>query len=156
MPLFSRLMFGAVRWAARKGLRGDAPASEAPSKHQARQTGVRGETYAYWLLRSQGYIFIARNYTVPGMKGEIDLVGYDGPALAFVEVKTRTADDRTMGLPEDSVNSEKRRRLVRMARQFLAERRIEEAPCRFDVLAIESRPGRVPMVRLHKDAFTAT
>lgn len=155
MPLFSKMMFGAVRWAARRGLRGDAPLNEAESKHQARRTGVRGETYAYWLLRSWGYIFIARNYTVPGMKGEIDLVGYDGPALAFVEVKTRTADNRQMGLPEDSVNAEKRRLLVRMARQFLAERRIEEAPCRFDVLAIESRSGSAPVVRLHKDAFTA-
>ncbi len=155
MPFFSKMMFRAVQWAARKGLRGDPPASDAESKHQARRTGVRGETYAYWLLRSQGYIFIARNYTVPGMKGEIDLVGYDGPALTFVEVKTRTVDDRQAGLPEDSVNPEKRRRLVRMARQFLAEQRIEEAPCRFDVLAIESRPGAAPVVRLHKDAFTA-
>jgi len=155
VPLFSKMMFSAVQWAARKGLRGDMTVNEAEAKHRARRTGVRGETYAYWLLRSRGYIFIARNYTVPGMKGEIDLVGYDGPALAFVEVKTRTADDRQMGLPEDSVNSEKRRRLVRMARQFLAERRIAEAPCRFDVLAIESRPGSAPVVRLHKDAFSA-
>ncbi len=110
MPLFSKMMFRAVQWAARKGLRGDMAVNEAEAKHRARRTGVRGETYAYWLLRSRGYIFIARNYTVPGMKGEIDLVGYDGPALAFVEVKTRTADDRQMGLPEDSVNSEKTRK----------------------------------------------
>jgi hypothetical protein len=40
-----------------------------------------------------------------------------------------------------------------MARQFLAERRIPEANCRFDVLAIESRRGAAPVVRLHKAAF---
>jgi hypothetical protein len=35
------------------------------------------------------------------MKGEIDLIGYDGETLAFVEVRTRTA------LPELSVTAEK-------------------------------------------------
>ena len=45
---------------------------------KARRTGVRGETYAYWYLRRNGYVMIARNFTYRGMKGEIDLVGYDG------------------------------------------------------------------------------
>jgi Holliday junction resolvase-like predicted endonuclease len=43
-----------------------------------------------------------------------------------------------------------------MARQFLRARHIETAPCRFDVLAIETRPGEKPVVRLHKGAFNAT
>ena len=57
------------------------------------------------------------------------------------------------GLPEDAVTGAKRRHLVRIARMFLAEWRIKEAQCRFDVLAIESRAGAAPVVRLHKDAF---
>jgi len=40
-----------------------------------------------------------------------------------------------------------------MARQFLLEHRLREAKCRFDVLAIESRAGQRPVVRLHKAAF---
>jgi putative endonuclease len=96
---------------------------------------------------------IARNFTVPGVKGEIDLIGYDGDVLAFVEVKTRTGDPNLFGLPEEAVTFQKRRHISRMARQFLAERRIAEARCRFDVLAIESPPGRRPEVRLHKGAF---
>lgn len=159
MPLFSRLMFTAVDWAARKGLRNDAvPSTPAPAleiKRQARARGVRGETYAYWYLRRHGYVFIARNYMVPGIKGEIDLVGYDGTTLAFVEVKTRTGGQDEFGLPEDSVTRDKMRHLARMAQVFLAERRIPQAPCRFDVMAIESRPGKSPVTRLHKDAFTA-
>jgi putative endonuclease len=114
---------------------------------------VRGETFAYWYLRCHGYTIIARNFTAPGLKGEIDLIGYDGTVLAFVEVKTRTAEGGAKSLPEDAVTSDKRRHVSRVARQFLAERRIAEAPCRFDVLAIESRPGRRPAVRLHKGAF---
>ena len=149
--MLSRIIFGLVSFAARRGL----AEKSADAKQQARRTGVRGETYAYWYLRRHGYIFIARNYTTPGMKGEIDLVGYDGPVLAFVEVKTRTGEPDEYGKPEDAVTHEKRRALSRMARQFLAELRIPESQCRFDVLAIESRPGRPPEVRLLKGAFTS-
>ena len=155
MPLFSRAMFFAVHWAARKGLREDSAVAAGDRKEQARQTGIRGETYAYWYLRRHGYVFVARNYQAPGVKGEIDLIGYDGAALVFVEVRTRTARAGQPGLPEMSVTREKRRHLVRTAQVFLAARRVPESPVRFDVLAIENYPGRAPVVRLHKDAFPA-
>jgi len=156
MPILSRVMFGLVDWGARKGLM-DVAAPPAPetAKQRARRTGVRGETYAYWYLRRQGYVMIARNFTYRGMKGEIDLVGYDGKTVAFVEVKTRTAVAREFGAPEEAVNREKQKHLARMARQFLREYRAGEAPFRFDVLAIEAPPGRRPVVRLHKGAFAA-
>jgi putative endonuclease len=161
--MIARLMFAIVDFAARKGLAESAETREvAPesAKMRARRTGVRGETYAYWYLRRQGYILVARNYRSPSLKGEIDMIGYDGKVLAFVEVKTRTNSDgqRSADLhnrPEDSVNWDKRRNLTRMARQFLRARRIESAECRFDVMAIENRTGGKPEVRLHKGAFTA-
>lgn len=79
-------MFRAVRWAARKGLREETPAPAGDQrKEQARRTGVRGETYAYWYLPGLGYVFVARNYQPAGVKGEIDLIGYDGETLVFVE-----------------------------------------------------------------------
>ena len=91
-----------VSLAARRGLSEEASAAGTDStsdaspaaatkagKDAARRTGVRGETYAYWYLRRRGYVIVSRNFTVPGMKGEIDLAGYDGKVLAFVEVKTR-------------------------------------------------------------------
>jgi putative endonuclease len=146
--MFARLIFTAVNFAARNGLMDDS----ASAKSQFRATGIRGETYAYWYLRRHGYTLVARNYTVPGIKGEIDMIGYDGPALAFVEVKTRSSSTPE-STPEDAVNADKRRNLSRMARQFLRSRRIDIANCRFDVLAIESRAGKKPVVRLHKSAF---
>lgn len=166
--MLARLIFSIVDFGARKGLN-TPPAAGAPSdgepsaKLRARQTGVRGETYAYWYLRRHGYTLVARNFTTPGIKGEIDMVGYDGSVLAFVEVKTRTMPETTPAsssqtlqrTPEDAVNWEKRRNLSRMARQFLRARHIESADCRFDVLAIETRPGAKPLVRLHKGAFDA-
>jgi hypothetical protein len=63
MPIFSQLMFPAVHWAARRGLREEHGFSSEEKKLEARRTGIRGETYAYWYLRRQGYVFVARNYT---------------------------------------------------------------------------------------------
>jgi putative endonuclease len=158
--MIARMMFGIVDFAARKGF--VAPAAQDDraqdsAKLRARLTGMRGETYAYWYLRSKGYLMVARNYTVPGLKGEIDMAGYDGRVLAFVEVKTRSvADDgaQLLPAPEEAVNAEKRRNVMRMARQFLRARQIEAEPYRFDVLAIETRAGSRPRVRLHKGAYT--
>ena len=156
MPILARAMFGLVNWAARKGLADSSvPATRAAAGHRARRTGVRGETYAYWYLRRNGYVMIARNFTYRGMKGEIDLVGFDGATVAFVEVKTRTTPRNEFGSPEDAVTIEKRRHLSRMARQFLREYRAGKAPFRFDILAIEASPGQRPIVRLHKGAFAA-
>ena len=168
MPIFSSLIFGAVRWAARNGLRGEredfsmelelpkpnAWQRIAARKLEAGRTGVRGETYAYWYLRRKGYVFVARNYMPRGAKGEIDLIGYDGKTLAFVEVRTRTVSDVMAALPELSVTTDKQRVVVRTARRFLGERHVGDCPCRFDVLAIDNRPGMPPEVRLHKDAFS--
>jgi putative endonuclease len=158
VPILARAMFGLVNWAARKGLaESSAPqARTAAAGRKARRTGVRGETYAYWFLRRNGYVMIARNFTYRGVKGEIDLVGYDGETLAFVEVKTRTSPRHEFGSPEDAVTPEKQRHLSRMARQFVREYRTTNIPFRFDILAIEAPPGQRPVVRLHKGAFAAS
>lgn len=159
MPVFSSLIYRIVRWKARRGLRDEETSFERNSaqsrKHAARSAGVRGETYAYWYLRNQGYVFVARNYAPRGgSKGELDLVGYDGETLAFVEVRTRTLREEFTALPELSVTPEKQNAVARTARRFLAERHVKDCPCRFDVVAIDNSPGRPPEVRLHKDAFS--
>jgi len=152
--VLARVIFSLVDFAARKGLAAPVKEDSAEdSKQRARRTGVRGETYAYWYLRRHGYILVARNYTLPGIKGEIDMIGYDGPVLAFVEVKTRDSTKPALPDPEQAVNSEKRRHLQRIARHFLRSRRAESGSWRFDVVAIETRAGRRPEVRLHKGAF---
>jgi putative endonuclease len=83
----------------------------------------------------------------PEIKCEIDLIGYDGETLVFVEVRTRTA------LPELSVAAEKQHLVGRTARRFVMERPLKACPVRFDVVAIEEFSGHAPVVRLHKNAF---
>ncbi len=156
MPIVARAIFGIVNWSARKGLAEiSAPETRSESGQQARRTGVRGETYAYWFLRRSGYVMVARNFTQRGIKGEIDLVGYDGQTLAFVEVKTRTTPRGEFGSAENAVTPDKQRHLSRMARQFVRDYHAGDVPFRFDILAIEALPGRRPAVRLHKGAFAA-
>jgi putative endonuclease len=165
--MFASLIFSLIKFRARNGL-SQAPDHQlsadsiesASAKRRARETGIRGETYAYWYLRRSGYTMVARNYTFPGFKGEIDMVGYDGPIFAFVEVKTRSLKPPSMGQsgavrlsPEDAVDSEKRRNLSRIAQQFLRARRIHSISHRFDILAIETHEGTSPTVRLTKGAF---
>ncbi len=146
-----------MEFAARKGLYDGASASAASGAERRKAirqgTGVRGETYAYWYLRRHGYTLIAKNYRAPGVKGEIDLVGYDGKVLAFVEVKTRRVEKAGDSAPEENVTFGKQEALARMARHFLREWRLKDVPWRIDLLAIENRPNQRPVVRLHKDAM---
>lgn len=134
-----------------------SPEAAFEKKQRARRTGIRGETYAYWFLRAQGYVMVARNFMTPGLKGEIDIVGYDGPTLAFVEVKTRSASENPSdnAPPELAVDDEKQQNVTRLATRFSAARRVDLDRCRFDVVAIETRPGRAPIVRLHKGVDTS-
>jgi len=155
MNVLSWSIYRFLELAAYKGLAPPAATSgPSDSRLAGRTTGVRGETFAYWYLRRHGYVMVCRNFRAPGVKGEIDLVGFDGPTLAFVEVKTRTSQPEHSALPEDAVTPDKRRFLARMARQFLIDRRLNGVNWRYDVLAIESRSGNRPTVRLHKGAFT--
>src|ERR1700761_5748118 len=135
MRILPRIGFAVVRWRARRGLRDGVFSAPDAKKQEALQTGVRGETYAYWYLRRLGYLFIAKNYAPSHSKGEIDLIGYDGDTLVFVEVRTRAAVDGKPALPELSITREKHHVLVRTAHYFLRDRHIGDCPLRFDVVA---------------------
>jgi len=148
---FARLMYRGLQWKERqRALRGaGAPAASDPGGHG--RTGARGETLVYWYLRAAGYVILARNRRARSGAGELDLIGWDGPVLSFVEVKTRTSTD--VGPPEAAVNHAKRRRLARAAKEYM--RRLPHPPpsYRFDVASVawDARAGL--QVRLIKDAF---
>ena len=89
MSLLARAGFALVQWRSRRSLRDDGGAGQGGGKQEDLRVGVRGETYAYWYLRLQGNVFIARNYEPTREKSELGLVGFDGETLAFVEVRTR-------------------------------------------------------------------
>ena len=104
-----------------------------------KEFGDRGEEIAAAYLKDQGYVILDRNYRF--QRAEIDLVclaplrdAGDSPELVFAEVKTRSG--LSHGYPEEAVSTSKQRHLVRAARAYLHERRLEASPCRFDVISI--------------------
>jgi putative endonuclease len=112
--------------------------------------GRRGEEAAYFYLREQGYVIIARNYRSSRSRSELDLVGWDGDTLCFIEVKTRTTRDV---LPaEAAVDAEKQRDLSRVAREFL-RRMNGDPPFRFDIVSVYLENETAPDIELFRQAF---
>ena len=83
-------------------------------------------------LTRAGLVVVARN--VRFAHGEIDLVCRDRKVWVFVEVKCRQAG--WGDAPGAAVSWWKRRRLVRLAQHYLKWMRIDDAHCRFDVVAV--------------------
>lgn len=117
------------------------------------ETGRRGEALAYWYLRRMGYLIVARNLRMRPDAGELDLVGWDGKILAFVEVKTRTSD--AAGPPETAVSLRQQQRITQAARFYLERLKQKEVNYRFDIVSVAWEPQKGYQVRLTKDAFKA-
>ncbi|HEX4602804.1 MAG TPA: YraN family protein [Candidatus Angelobacter sp.] len=113
-------------------------------------TGRRGEEAAYFFLRQQGYVMVARNYRSPRSRSELDLVGWDGGTLCFIEVKTRST--RGMMPAEAAVDAEKQRDLSRVAREFLRKTK-SDPPYRFDIVSVYFESGVEPDIELFRNAF---
>jgi putative endonuclease len=120
-----------------------------PSPHIA--LGSLGESVARRTLERRGYAIIATRYRTRA--GEIDIVARDGGCLVFVEVKTRRHTD--CGTPAEAVTPRKQRRIVAMARDFLARYRSDATSCRFDVVAVLFIDG-TPRVEIISNAFDAS
>lgn len=106
--------------------------------------GRTGEDRAAKHLSGLGYRILDRNFRTP--HGEIDLIALDGDTVVFVEVKTRTGD--AFGAPELAVDGRKQNRMVKAALSYLKRRRLQQMPCRFDVVAIAGpSAGQVELIR---------
>ena len=109
-----------------------------------RANGKEGEEMAVGYLIIKGYSILERNYRNPF--GEIDLIAKDGKTVVFIEVKRRNTD--SYGLPVESVDIKKQKRLSKAATAYITEKRITNLPCRFDVVSIYN-----DRIELFKDAF---
>ena len=133
-------------WLARSWLR-------PPSQDARQRTGISGEEEAYFFLRRQGYVMVARNFRDHRHKGEIDLVGWDGDTLCFIEVKTRSS--RAVKPAEAAVDAAKRRNVRLVAEDYL--RRVAGSPAwRFDVVSVYLEAGSTPDITLFKNALAVS
>lgn len=113
------------------------------------QVGTLGEQAAAEALVEQGYRIVARNYRCRG--GELDIIAERNGILVFCEVKTRTSTQ--FGLPEEAVTIAKRRRLRKLALEFLQREGRRARVLRFDVISVAVREGRVGELRHLVNAF---
>jgi putative endonuclease len=99
--------------------------------------GERGEDHAFFHLRSLGYTIVARRWVSARVRGDLDLVAFDGDTLVIIEVKTRTARD--LFPAESQVDPAKQRQLRRLAAAWLSQlpaRHRARVPIRFDILSV--------------------
>jgi len=101
------------------------------------QLGPKGEAYALELLRARGHQLLQRNFRCK--EGELDIITWQAGTLVFVEVKARA--DKTPYNPAEAVGIEKRRKIIRTAKFYLARRagKGPVPPCRFDVVWLTAK-----------------
>jgi putative endonuclease len=111
-------------------------------------TGKTGEGIASGFLTQNGYQILDVNYRCP--IGEIDIVARERDELVFVEVKTRKSS--AMGYPEQAVGTAKQKKMSQLALWYLRDKKVGDAPVRFDVVAILLLPSGND-IRLIRNAF---
>lgn len=136
---FERLWIDAQEWGAERLDRLAARRGRGRAMAPHLVTGLRGERAVMFELRRRGYIVVARRWTSTRMRGDVDLIAWDGDSLCFVEVKTRT--ERGLAPAEWAVDEDKRRMLRGLAKAYLQafpERERKTIPVRFDVISVYS------------------
>jgi len=120
--------------------------------------GRRGEQFALAYLLQLGFRIVGTNFAIPvgrnrigtPIVAEIDIVGYDGDVLCFIEVKARAST--WFADPEVNVNLRKRRQIARAARAYRRMFGLENARYRYDVLTLiileDLKPSISPEIRL--------
>src|SRR5262249_19623961 len=107
--------------------------------------GTYGEVQALeYLKRVELYRIVAINYRIPLGRGasgrkitaEIDIIGYDGDTLVFVEVKTRSSEELVAA--QTAVDLQKQRQIARAAHRYRHVTKVLDEPYRYDVVTVIS------------------
>ena len=100
-------------------------------KHNKKTVGNEGEQLVVNQLEKQGFTIAARNYAK--QYGEIDIIAQKDDLLAFIEVKNRYNPlfDMTELIPRS-----KQKKLIAVAKAFLARHHTQNVTCRFDVALV--------------------
>lgn len=111
---------------------------------------TRGIKAAARFLERQGYDILEHGWL--GKSGSADLIATDDGDLVFVEVKTRSNEDR--GMPEDAIGKNARKRNERIAIDYLATHDFCDMKVRFDIISILVVSEERAFLRHHRDAMS--
>jgi putative endonuclease len=109
------------------------------------------EEAAYFYLRRRGYTVVALGWRSPKLRGDLDLIAWEGDTLCFIEVKTRSS--RSVATAESAVDDDKIRMLRRMARQYIHALPAKPGQVRLDVLSIYLEAQHPAQFELFRGAF---
>lgn len=110
---------------------------------ERKRLGNFGEKIAENFLKKKGYEILGENYSakfVSGPKrGEIDIIAKKDDIISFVEVKTLFSPESF--LPEDKVDFQKQRKIIKTAESWLMENKISfDSPWQIDIIAVSISP----------------
>jgi putative endonuclease len=111
--------------------------------------GRRGEDIAHRFLRRAGIVVVDRNYRRASGAGEVDLIGWDGDVLVFIEVKSRQNQD--YGAPDRAIGAEKQSALIRTAQEYARHAGVPWDKVRFDIVNVVF--DTPPAVTHYRDVF---
>lgn len=97
-----------------------------------KKIGAIGEDIAVNFLKNKGLKIVARNFST--RYGEIDVIAQEGNKLHFIEVKTRTSDDK--GKPYEAINKRKVFHLKSAIQIYLLKNKIKECKLSLDAISI--------------------
>ena len=112
--------------------------------------GKYGEDIASKYLEAKGYKIKERNFRT--FLGEIDIISEYKGNIIFVEVKTRRSDK--FGYPEEAINYNKQRKIIKNALCYLSKYHLWKINCCFDVILISiSNHKEVKRIKHIRNAF---
>ena len=100
-------------------------------RRQRQKIGELGEEKAVELLMDEGYKIIERNNQ--NKYGEIDIVALEKDKIVFVEVRSKTGMD--FGLPEETINYRKRKKMIKNAKRYINYKDLDNR-YRLDVIGV--------------------
>lgn len=98
-----------------------------------KELGRRGEEVAASFLKKEGFRILERNYRC--RLGEVDLIVEKKEKILFVEVKTRRSTDTVS--PLELISEKKQFHISRVARQYLAQKRLQERAADFALVVVD-------------------
>lgn len=117
-----------------------------PQQHKRKQTGDAAEDIALDYLIKKGFKCLHRQFRCK--MGECDLIMKDNDTIVFVEVRYKK--NTLFCTPEETIDYQKQRKLIRTAQFFLVK--YPNSNCRFDVVAITGTQPKLKITWI-PDAF---
>jgi putative endonuclease len=97
-----------------------------------KKAGETAEEKAVSYLKSLGYTILERNFF--SRFGEIDIIAKDRDTLVIIEVRSKSY--KYFGMPEETVDKNKIKKIIKTTQIFLQKRNPDFSDLRFDIISI--------------------